>query len=404
MKKIFSTLFIAILLVSCSEFEEDLKFDTPSYKQLTVENVETDLPVINITADEDEVAEMLKNYRDEIEIEAHFDLYRNKELKIDNELIELEVKGGRSATFALKSLGIKFDDSVDNDERQLINPEKVKSNHSIEKVKSIRLRNSGNDFYDTMLKDASYTELAISLDLDFELTYYEPAYVFLNKEYYGMLNIRTESNSHGVSKLFGKKKKNVTMVKINSPGEIEIKDGDEARVYSLLDKIEQKDITGLKEEIDISSFIDYMAFESLIDNFDWPNNNVRFYAIDEGKFRFVLYDLDYVNEIDVEDDPMETINNGNSSAMIDLFNVLYTDQEFKTAYDARIREIFKDSRFSREAFSAIIHKNMEAIEKDIPAHLEKYNNPETLIEWYQNVDNLKAGYNDRFEALKEYLN
>lgn len=286
MKYIYSSFIFVFFLVSCSEFEEELKFEVPSYKEVTLENIETELPVINITGNQEDIDKMFQNYEEEIELEAYFDLYRNKELVVEHELIELEVKGGKSASFALKSLGIKFEDSQDNSDRQIINPEKVLPNHSIEKLKSIRLRNSGNDFQDTMLKDASYTELAIELGLDFEMTYYEPSFVFVNEVFYGMLNIRTESNSRGISKLFGKKKKNLTMVKVNSPGEIEIKDGDEARVHRLVEKINVGDVTYLKEEIDLSSFIDYMVFESLISNYDWPNNNVRFYAVEDGKFRF----------------------------------------------------------------------------------------------------------------------
>ncbi|WP_196896003.1 CotH kinase family protein [Aureivirga marina] len=401
MKKIIISFTFLILLISCSDFDEELKFDVPSYKDVTIENLETPFPVINLIANEEQVEKMFENYRAEIEIEARMDLYRNHELQVDRELVELEIKGGKSATFELKSLGIKFDDTQDNSQRQIINPEKILPNHSLDKIKSFRLRNSGNDFFDTMLKDATYSELAIELGLDFEVSYYEPAFVFINNEFYGMLNIRTETNSNGISRLFDKKKKHLTMVKVDSPGVIDIKDGDEARVYTLMQKIADGDVAHIKQEIDLNSFIDYMAFESLITNFDWPNNNVRFYAIEDSKFRFVLYDLDYVNEIDIANHPLKSIRNGNSSPIIDMFNVLYdNDAEFKQQFDERLEEIYNNPKFSRESFSTILNKNMEYVEKEIPLHLQKYKEPETLIEWYQNVDELRADFDDRFGYLK----
>ena len=69
--------------------------------------------------------------------------------------------------------------------------------------------------------------------------------------------------------------------------------------------------------------------------------------------------LDYVNEISIHESPFKTINNGNASSIADLFNVLYTDEEFKNMYNIRIREIYKDPRFSIESFSAILNRNME---------------------------------------------
>ena len=62
-----------------------------------------------------------------------------------------------------------------------------------------------------------------------------------------------------------------------------------------MNAIENENLNYLKDEIDINNFIDYMIFQSYIGNTDWPHNNARLYAINNEKFRFVLFDLGIEN-------------------------------------------------------------------------------------------------------------
>jgi len=129
-----------------------------------------------------------------------------------------------------------------------------------------------------MIKDLSFTQLAINAGLNIDLTYGEPSLVYVNGVFYGLLNIRTESNTHGIAGLNGVSKKDLTMVKVTTH-ELIKKDGDFERVDALVSAISKKDIPYLKEEIDLASFIEYMIFQSYLANTDWPHNNARFYAV-----------------------------------------------------------------------------------------------------------------------------
>ena len=178
MKYIYS-FFIVVFFISCSEFNENLKDDFISSKEVTISDFNTEFPVINITVNQDEFNDMYLNFEEDIEIEAFLDLYRNNTLLISEELVEIEIKGSFSASFALKSLGVKFDDAYNNENKELLNPAKVLPHHSLDEIKAFRLRNSGNDFKETMLKDISYTQLAIDAALDMDLTYYAVSYTHL---------------------------------------------------------------------------------------------------------------------------------------------------------------------------------------------------------------------------------
>ncbi len=70
------------------------------------------------------------------------------------------------------------------------------------KWKSIVLRNSGNDFGHSFLRDAFMQQIvAGKMDVDYQA--YQPAVVFVNGEYYGMLNIRERTNKDFIYSNYG---------------------------------------------------------------------------------------------------------------------------------------------------------------------------------------------------------
>ena len=106
---------ILTLAFSCSKFYEN-------YELLDITEIETELPIINIGVNCDEFNEMTSQVDEEIEIKGQFSMFRNGVLVIENEKVELEVKGGFSTRFSLKTLGVKFENKYDNSDRSLINP------------------------------------------------------------------------------------------------------------------------------------------------------------------------------------------------------------------------------------------------------------------------------------------
>jgi len=400
---------LPLLLLNCSKFNEDLKGDFIKADEASISDFNTDLPVVNISVNQDEFNNMYINFEEGIEIEAFLNVYRNNELLISDELIELEIKGTESATFELKSLGLKFDDTFKNKNNILINPSFVLPHHSIEKIKSFRLRNSGNDFKETLLKDISYTQLAINADLDLDLTYYEPAIVFINNSFSGIMNLRTEGNTNGISRLNDVEKKAVTLAKINYPSEIEKKDGDFDRIDNFIEAIESENIQYLKENVDINNFIDYIIFNTYISNVDWPYNNVRFYAVGDKPFRFVTYDLDWANTRKTDEHPLEFIKNPTKysakdaikNPITDLFNILYEDADFKNQFNNKYQAILDNNALSSDKFNDIVDKNYNTIKAYMPIHISKYHDINTMIEWYRNIELLKENYKEREESIND---
>jgi len=403
MKKHLIYIFLLITSFGCSYYQEDLQKEHLTVEDLSPDKIETSLPIVIITTDEDDFQRMFENPGYDIEIEANVSISRNSGISLNNASAELKIKGNKSAYFELKSLGIKFEQTQTNSQQEIIDVNQVLPFHNLNEIKSIRLRNSGNDFAYSMLKDLCYSDLIIHAQLDLDVMYGEAAHVFVNGAYYGLLNIRTESNPHGISRLYEKKKKDLTMIEVNDPGEIEFKTGDEARIDQLLKDIEDENYDALVDAFDLSNLIDYFIFETYVGNEDWPHTNVRIFAVGNGKFRFVIYDLDKAGNFKIHKAPLYFIEEGIANPIQDLFFVLYDNPNFRAQFNSRYIDLLHSNKINHVVFNTIVDKRMQAIEEDIIYNIEKYSQPAAMLEWYQNIGIIKEVFKKREEIVKEHF-
>ena len=398
--KIIVFILSIMLVLSCTTFEEHIKIKVQNHKTLTPENIDSDLKVANLIVSSDEFLNMYQNYNEDIEIEGTLNMYKNGEPLLVDKIVEIKIKGTFSASLELKSLGIKFDDTYDNSEHKLINPQ-IMPFHSVEKIKAFRFRNSGSDFEDTMLKDLAYTKLAINAGLNLDLSYGEQVVVFVNNAFLGLMNMRTEANTNGISRLYNVKKSRITLAKIIEGGIVEKKDGDFDRIDRFLEAIDSKKYHDVISEIDKDNFIDYMIYESSIGNRDWPRNNVRFFAIDDGLFRFILFDLDLASTQNIDASPYAFINNSIDNPITNMFNLLYANDRFKKSYNDRFNFLMNSKLLNIDEFDAIVDFYKTNIEHMMPTQIEKHSVPKTLTDWYFNLDELKSNFKIRENYVKK---
>ena len=389
-----------ILASSCSKFEvtEDLGI-SPS--ELTPKNINTNLPIIELIVDQAEFDNMIQNFEQDIEIDGKYTMYDSyPSTIIKSQVISLNIKGRSSEGNPLKSLTVLFDNTVDNKTNPIIVVDKLLNGHSVDELKKISLRDSGNDFAETMLKDICYTQLAIDMGLDVELGYYQQVQVFVNKNYYGLLNLRTEKSKKALSKLIGAHKGDINIIRIsregNGPEEIEFKDGDDAYMQPLIDAAKNHDATALKALLDINSFVDYMVYEDFTGNNDWPNNNVQIHSVLDGKFRFFLYDLDFAGNLDkffAEDDI-------GSGLLNDMYVTLKNDPDVEPLFIERQHYIYENATLNH--FSKILDINATKIEKDINYNISKFTAPKTKVNWYLNLEEIENQFELRRDKYKNH--
>jgi len=112
--------------------------------------------------------------------------------------------------------------------------------------------------------------------------------------------------------------------------------------------------------------MDYMIFEFYVGNRDWPCSNVRFYAINDGPIRFVLYDLGQAATRIISNSHDMIINHKIKSPFAELFNLLYAQENFKQAYDLRYQEIINSGLITSENFNRIVDRYVDNIEHIMP--------------------------------------
>lgn len=399
---ILSLLIIFLCQSSCKKYSID-KNNSIDTSILTIDNIQTQLKIIHIKTDSALLDSLMQYPANAIEIDALFSCYAQNQNVIKDKKIELKIKGTSTVFYPLKSLKVKFKKKVNNIFTPILQVDELLPNHSIDELKKISLRNSGNDFYGSFIKDISFTDLAIQLGLDLELSYHQAVQVFLNNSFYGLLNLRTEKDDNSLGKLLNVDNDDVNILKISHIGDgqevLEFGSGNEQTINRLIEAVETKDSAFLLENIDLNCFGDYIIFENLIGNSDWPYNNVEIYNVgSNGKFRFFLYDLDFA----ANEDKLFIEESGNNGFLKKLFDALKTNTNFLEFLRKRQEEIYNQA--SPELFQSIVDKNANRIENEIPYNMAKYNVPRNNISWYYELERLLEQYEIRYRNFGKNYN
>ncbi|NPD46305.1 MULTISPECIES: CotH kinase family protein [unclassified Lentimicrobium] len=397
---IISILIMFLCLFSCTKYivNEEYSIDPAA---LTIENIQTALNVIHITADTVLLDSMMHHPSSDVEIDAFFSYFSQDQSIIKDKKIELKIKGTSTVFYPLKSLKVKFKKKVNNISSPILQVDQLLPNHSINELKKISLRNSGNDLYGTFVKDISFTDLAIQLGLDLELSYHQPVQVFLNESFYGLLNLRTEKDDNSLGKLLNVDNDEVNILKISHIRDgqevLEFGSGNEQIINNLIEAVHTKDSDFLLNNIDLNCFADYIIFEDFIGNSDWPYNNVEIYNVGpNGKFRFFLYDMDFAASAD----RLFVDETGYNGFLKKLFDTLKTDADFATSLKRRQKEIYHQA--SPNLFKSIVEKNANRIEDEIKYNMAKYDIPRDHIAWYYELERLQEQFEMRYRNFGDH--
>jgi len=161
------------------------------------------------------------------------------------------------------------------------------------KFQSFTLRNSGNDWLKSQIKDAATTSLMHGTDLEYQS--HRSVASYINGDYWGLYNIREKVNEHFIASKANVSVDNIDILTNNS----EIVYGTNEDYINLKNFISfnslnvQSNYEYVKTQIDIDNFIIYNVIQLYGDNQDWPGNNIKYWKSDGGKWRWILYDTDF---------------------------------------------------------------------------------------------------------------
>jgi len=266
---------------------------SPTTYQSYFINIKTDLPVISLICDPynlfDADSGIYTNYKMDWERPAHVEFFEDDKSLGFSENCGIEIFGSQSAEWPQKSISVKFKKryGVSKIEYPLFPDFRVTT------FKAFVLRNSGNDFQYTHIRDAVMQTLVKDLDIDY--LEYRPATSFINGEYWGIYNIREKINEHYIANRHGVDANNIDLLENN----MEVIHGDSLHYQRLIDYISTSDMTTdaayayLDSVIDLDECILYFAAQAYYDNMDWPGTNIKFWRERSatGKWRWILCGL-----------------------------------------------------------------------------------------------------------------
>ncbi len=334
----------------------------------------------------------------------------------------------------------------------------------LEKYDRFVLRNGGNDALQstaadplqmTLLRDNVSNTFAAAVAPDLTLQHSRMAVVFLNGEYYGILDMKEDVNDNYIRNVYGlPDKDNVTVIKSEldtsrhcqkhgSGGECrfcdvwffyEVDDGDPAELdvlTGLLQDVQsgKAGYSDVEAAFDMDSLLQYYALNLYLSNTDWPHNNVRIWrctgetidgiSVTDNKWRFSLRDMDFtmgrydclvLPEIDTSAD-VDTFRRCLGNYWDEDYDDLYPDslllqglldcclqnEGFRTAFADYCRSLATDA--NRDLLLSIIDTAAADIRSEIPYHLERwagtFDGSYTAENWETQVENMKTFVHDR---------
>lgn len=164
-----------------------------------------------------------------------------------------------------------------------------------ERFEALVLRNSGNDWGQTMLRDALATRLGGAIGLDVQA--YRPAVVYINGAYWGLHNIREKINEHFLASHHAVDPDSLEL--LETGGDPIIGSGAAYRDMVNFARWHPLSHPGnyarMRAQMDLDNFRDYQIVEMYAGNTDWPGGNVKFWRPlrPGGRWRWLLFDLDF---------------------------------------------------------------------------------------------------------------
>ena len=173
----------------------------------------------------------------------------------------------------------------------------VENGKSYLKHKTLQIRNGGND-NNARIKDAAMQQIVASSGLYLEHQAWQPVHVYINAEPYAVLNMREPNNKHYAYANYGIDTDQMDQFEVCADSGYVQKAGTKDsfnKWYELAKTASSEDsYNEICKLVDIDEYVNYMATEFFLGSDDWPHNNVKAYRDqNDGKFRFVLFDVDF---------------------------------------------------------------------------------------------------------------
>ena len=274
-----------------------------------------------------------------------------------------------------------------------------------------------------LIEDVVAQEIVKNIGL--EQQNFQAVIVFINGEYWGLHTIRDRLDENYLAYKFNLNKDSFDIIDGHSlEGYPEIY-GDNTDYLKILDFIknndinEQKNYNYINSKIDLDNFIDYYSVEIFFANHDWPIHNIKMWKKkNNGKWRFILYDLDggftgvggdhTLNMFERLSNEVDCGSCGNSPDATLLFRSLMENEQFRKKFSSRYKEII-EKYMSPERTLTVVDSIANIYQINMQSHINRWRYPWSLKNhWKRDVENnikdfLRNRENSTLLNLNNYL-
>jgi len=256
---------------------------------------EHDMPVWSIVTDPynmwDSNEGLYSNFMSDMERPFHVEFFEENGQRVFSSDAGAKIHGGATRGYAQKTLALLFRSGYE--ESNMAWP--IFGADQPQKFQRLLLRNSGQDWTQSMMRDGLAHTLMQPADVD--VMAYRPSVVYINGEYWGIHNIRERIDKYYTAGHHAADESAVDLLEFAGH---DVHEGDNLAWFELMDYISSHSMADptayalVSSRLDIDSFCDYMICEIFFNNLDWPHNNVKYWRprTNDGKWRYFFYDAD----------------------------------------------------------------------------------------------------------------
>lgn len=208
-------------------------------------------------------------------------------------------------------------------------------NENINSYNKLRIHTGGQDLRETQLRDELIAKMAARAGIS-PVRETMPIMVYINNEFYGIGHLENRLDEDYLSSYYDLPKDKIELV---SGGIADIQQKLGYTMNAACDFSDENLRADLESKIDFENFMKYWVFNMVTANADWPHNNVVMWrytgdaiegvAESDGRYRFLLSDVDVTFMADEKSDPFDELNWGETGEAYQFMEAVLEYQPYR---------------------------------------------------------------------------
>ena len=360
------------------------------------------------------------NYWKDIEREISFEWFEADGTRGIEAPAGIKIFGQYSRAYDQRSLAIKFRGAYGVS--SITYP--FFRDYDVTTFSSLILRTSGQDVNSTKLRDAFYAQITKN-EMNLDYMEYRPCAVYINGQYWGLYNLREQEDENYISNHYGVSTESIDIIQKEGA----VRSGSDESWEELLEYVKSHNLSDsdsyayVSEKVDIEEFTDYIITEVFLCNPDTDNIKYWRSTDGDGKFRWLLYDLDIslMSESHTKNYLSEYFHSEghgyNHVIPTTLQRGLMQNAEYKQYFIQRYAYHLTHT-FRSERTTAILDQMADEIRTEMPRHIARWKNgtkyslacpeydiasPRSMEHWEGKITQLKTIITARLETAEQEL-